>query len=145
MSEVVVDASLAVGWVVTEEHSNAARLLLQDWQARTMRRVVPGWFAAEVANVLYRRIRRQELTLQRAQAGLDAILDEVVAVDVGPAHAKRAMELALACGLPASYDALYLALAEERGCEVWTADERFWNSARRTLSWVRWVGEITPM
>lgn len=36
----------------------------------------------------------------------------------------RALSLATRFTLPATYDAHYLALAEELGCEFWTADKR---------------------
>ena len=35
----------------------------------------------------------------------------------------------------------YLALAEFQQCEFWTADERLWNSVKRDLRWVHWLGE----
>ena len=43
--------------------------------------------------------------------------------------------------LPSAYDdAHYLALAESRLCECWTADERLWDTVKNGLSWVHWVG-----
>ena len=40
-----------------------------------------------------------------------------------------------------AYDAHYLALAESRQCECWTADERLWNTVKKDLPWVHWVGQ----
>src|SRR5262249_51070462 len=34
-----------------------------------------------------------------------------------------------------------LALAESKGCELWTADTRMWNSLRGKLAWVRLFGD----
>ena len=143
MSDVVVDSSLAVKWVLSEVHTAEAEALLRDWQARAVRRVVPSWFACEVANVLYRRIP-DELTIREAQIGVRSILDEVVVLDFEPALATRALELALSYRQPASYDAHYLALAERLSCELWTADRRFWSSTVGSLPWFRWVGEVRP-
>ena len=53
----------------------------------------------------------------------------------------RALEIMQRFALPSAYDAHYLALAEARQCECWTADERLWNAVRNALSWVRWIGE----
>ncbi len=53
------------------------------------------------------------------------------------------MELAHQYGLPAAYDAHYLALAEREGCEYWTTDERLWNAVKAQLPWVRWLGTFS--
>jgi predicted nucleic acid-binding protein len=42
-----------------------------------------------------------------------------------------------------AYDCMYAVLAEREGCEFWTGDERFWNVARSSFPWVRWVGELS--
>jgi predicted nucleic acid-binding protein len=52
-SEIVVDASLAVKWVLIENWSVEARVQLAAWEDQHIRRIVPSWFACEIANVLY--------------------------------------------------------------------------------------------
>ena len=143
MSDVVVDTSLAAQWIIREEHADEARALLRDWDAAQVRRVVPSWFACEVGNVFYKRVVRGLMTVGQAQHSVDVILGQVVMLDVEPMLTKRAIELADRFYRPASYDAHYLALAEHLGCELWTADEKFWNATRSSLAWVRWVGQVT--
>lgn len=53
----------------------------------------------------------------------------------------RAMFFARHLGLPASYDAHYLALADHLGAELWTADRRLANSVQPHLPWVQFVGQ----
>jgi predicted nucleic acid-binding protein len=143
MSDVVVDASLAVQWFVEEEHSTEARRLLREWEEAHVRRIAPSWFACEVGNVVYRRLIRGQMTLGRARIAVDLVLGQVVTVDVEPAITQRAIEFADRYGHGASYDAQYLALAEHLGCEIWTSDQRLWRSTGGELPWVRWIGEKT--
>lgn len=139
---VVVDASLAVKWVITEIHTPEAVHLLADWEQRTVRRLAPSWFVAEVANVLFKGVRRQAMTVPVARLAGRRIARTAVLRPVSLRLAERAIELADHLGLPATHDALYLALAEREGCDFWTADERLWNSAKAALPWVRWVGQV---
>ncbi len=53
----------------------------------------------------------------------------------------EALVLADALGLPATYDAHYLALAERVGCEVWTDDQRLLRQVATSLPFVRWIGD----
>jgi predicted nucleic acid-binding protein len=52
MIQVVVDASIAIKWVIPEVHQAEALSLIATWNADGVDVVVPGWFACEIANVL---------------------------------------------------------------------------------------------
>ena len=43
----------------------------------------------------------------------------------------------------AAYDAHYLALAEEFGCELWTADGRFFRAVSSGVDNVHWLGDYS--
>jgi predicted nucleic acid-binding protein len=57
--------------------------------------------------------------------------------------ATRAMHMAHEAGRTAVYDTLYAALAEQEACEVWTADERFWNGVKTRYAIVRCIADPT--
>ncbi len=141
MTRVVVDASFALKWVMEEADSSRAEAILRGWHRRSVGRVAPAWFACEIANALYRRTIRLDVTLSQAQIGLEAIMEHVDVSAFDARLAVRAIELAARFDQRAAYDAHYLALAEHLRCELWTADERLWNATRATLPWVRWLGE----
>jgi predicted nucleic acid-binding protein len=143
---VVVDASLALKWVLRESDSNIAFDLLTIWNDRGIVLLVPALFAYEAANTLYRNARKGEITLERAKEALTEVLLAGLKFDFSPdlTLSRHAIELASQYRLPATFDAHYLALAEREGCELWTADTRLWNTIRGKFSWVRWMGDYKP-
>jgi len=103
--------------------------------------LAPVLFLCEVANALTKRIQRHQLTLARAKERLGFFPESgPLLQQIGAVH-PRALELADRFRLPTAYNAHYLALAEFQRCEFWTADERLWNSVKRELHWVHWLGE----
>jgi len=55
---------------------------------------------------------------------------------------RRAIDLADQLHQEAAYDAHYLSLADIMGCDLWTADERFYRTASPSFKLVKWIGEI---
>jgi predicted nucleic acid-binding protein len=137
---VVVDASLAVKWAVTEDDSETALGLLDLWQEWGERLVAPPLYRPEVTNVLFQKFRRGELDRDDA-AEMNVALLSLVAVLEPPRIYSRALALAREFNLTATYDSLYLALAESEGYEMWTADRRFVRSVQARFDRVRWIGE----
>ncbi len=94
-----------------------------------------------MANALAKRIQRREFTLEQAKERLRFFLESGPLLQQIAVLHPRALELMECLGLPTAYDARYLALAQSQRCECWTADERPWNTGKRELAWVRWIGE----
>jgi predicted nucleic acid-binding protein len=40
------------------------------------------------------------------------------------------------------YDSSYLALADQEGIDLITADERLFNRVLKDLPWIRWIGNL---
>lgn len=142
--KVVIDASLALKWVLTEPFSDEALALLEEWRMQEVRLCAPELLIYEAASALYKRTTRGELPLDQAQKALDELIDTGPRLVTGAPLSSRAMEIAQDFKRPTAYDAQYLALAERENCACWTADERLWNAVRHRIRWVRWIGERPP-
>jgi predicted nucleic acid-binding protein len=142
---VVVDASLAAMWVLREPHSALALALAAEWARAGVEAIAPCFMPAEVTSALHKRVRRGELTLEDARHALDVVFGFGIRLEEEPELHRRALVLAHRLDRPTPYDAHCLALAELRGCEVWTGDERLYSAVRAALPWVRWVGAHIPI
>lgn len=144
-NEVCVDASLAVKLVVTEPGSDKAIALFNEWVDNERQLVAPNFFEVEVDSILRQKvIIRKELTIEQAN-GVFAELRALPIKQVSmPKQRQRAWEISVDFGFATVYDASYLALAELRKCEFWTADERLFNRVKGKLSFVRWLENYVP-
>ena len=83
---------------------------------------------------------RKEITPEQAEAAFAQLRTLPIQQVSVSGQRQRAWEVAADFGLTTVYDATYLALAELRGCEYWTADERLFNQVKDKLSFVKWLG-----
>ena len=142
---IVVDTSVAIKWAVKEEDSPIALALLSEWTNKELIILAPGLLSYETTNVLHQRVRKGRLSSGEAQEALREIIFNLITFDFTytPDLCTRAIQLAQQFGLPATYDAQYLALAESKACEFWTADSRLWNCVKGNLAWVQWMPDYT--
>ena len=116
----VVDASVAVKWLVVERDADVARELAtsgQDLHA-------PRLMASEVANALWRKARAGEIERRTAGVLLSNVPDMPVHWAADESVAADAARLALALDYPV-YDRVNLALAHRIGAVMLTADRQF--------------------
>jgi predicted nucleic acid-binding protein len=119
VNRAVIDASVALKWVVEEDGTAQAFAL-----RRQARLLAPELFVAECANILWKKVRRHELTAEEAR--LAAGLLQGADVELVPTRRLLVPATRLAIELDHSaYDCLYLALALENGCPFVTADRTF--------------------
>ena len=119
MNTLVIDASIAVKWVV-EEHGTPEALALRQ----KAKLIAPELLVAECANILWKKVKREELLKQEAL--LAARLLQGAEIELLPTRSlfEAATRMSIEIDHPA-YDCLYLALAIEKECPFVTADERF--------------------
>ena len=115
----VVDASVAVKWLVKEEGSDRAEALKSE------NLHAPSLIRIEVANVLRTLATSGRLEDAEALQALDLVLDAPVRLyEPTDALMRGALAFALRLKHPI-YDCLYLALAVDLGTRLVTADRRF--------------------
>ena len=133
---IVVDASVAVKWLLPEPGDAAAQELL----ASEERLVAPSLIRTEVAAALARRARFREIEPHDAETAmglwLQTLRDGVIGLAADDADLVTALGLAMELSHPL-LDCLYLALAERLGAPLVTADKKFVNKARASHARVR--------
>jgi len=124
----VIDASVAIKWLVEEEGTVEALIVLERAKL-----AAPDLFVAECANIFWKKVRREELSEEEALIGARVL--EQADIEILPTRhlLGSATSLAVELDHPA-YDCIYLALAIERGWQFATADERFQRKVREDQS-----------
>ncbi len=115
---VVIDASVALKWVLDEPGKAAADALLDE------ELLAPALWLLEAANALWRRTRRGEISGSEAGERLAALYNAPVTTIPIETDLMAAAELAERLGHPV-YDCLYLATSIRENTYVITADRRF--------------------
>jgi len=123
---VVVDASVALKWVLDEAGQEAAAALLDEDL------IAPSLWLIEAANVLWRMCRRGEMSADEAKARLAELYNAPVATGPIEDDLPAAANLANTLSHPV-YDCLYLAMAIRENTYVVTADRRFYAIVDRAL------------
>lgn len=138
MTPIVVDASVAVKWLLPEESSGDA----VRWLAAEYELMAPDLLWAELGNVLWKKCRRRELEARTAAALLRDFARMPLRLHAAERWAGAALELALRHGVTV-YDALYLALAAGHACRLVTADRRLHEACRAGVlqGLVTWVAD----
>ena len=118
MKAYVIDASIAVKWIVDESGTTDALALRGK-----ARLIAPELLVAECANILWKKVRRNELS--KEQALLAGRLLEGADVELLSTRSllDTATSIAIELDHPA-YGCLYMALAAATDCRFVTADER---------------------
>jgi predicted nucleic acid-binding protein len=135
--EVCVDASFALKLVLPEPERAQVRAIWDNWR-RDGRTILAPWLWQFEANaVLRRKVARGEFSEVEGRDAWRIIRRQGVHTVHPRGLFDRAWAIAGELGRPTTYDTVYLATADLRGCEFWTADQRLANAARGRFSWIR--------
>ena len=139
----VVDASVAVKWYLPDEDdADKSGALLGQFRQGEIELVAPEQIRYEVASAITvaTRGRAPRLTLEQGRRAIE----EFLALGLETVRGGRIVRLAYGLAHEhdcAFYDALYLALAQELGVPLITADGRLYRRVR-AIPTVLWIGDF---
>ncbi|NMD43203.1 MAG: type II toxin-antitoxin system VapC family toxin [Firmicutes bacterium] len=126
---VVIDASIALSWVLPGEKASPS-LTLRDKLVDSPETglLVPPNYWYEVANTLWVAVRRERITHAVATEMLESLFEFYFTV--WPVELSVCLELSFQLGV-AVYDSAYLGLALEQNSTLWTLDRALAEAAGR--------------
>lgn len=141
MKKIVIDASVALKWVLNdEEHVLEASQTLLDWRARRLELTAPNLLCHEYCNALWVAARQSRLTQQDAYTAIEFFGQIDIAYYSAREFWKESLDIAF--GYQRTfYDSVYVALAERMGVWFFTGDRRLYNALSPHLPFVRWIGD----
>jgi predicted nucleic acid-binding protein len=137
----IVDASVGAKWCLPaadEQFVAEAESLLEAFKLRELRLFVPDLFWTEVANALWKSVRRNRISLVNALESLSLLRESGIATLPTADLLPEALDLAGSYNRTV-YDCLYVVLAVQSSMEMVTADERLANALAAYFP-VKWLG-----
>jgi predicted nucleic acid-binding protein len=144
LDSIVIDANVAIGAILPRlvAAPQAIATEFSQWLADGTTIYVPGLWLAECTTAIRRYVHVGILSSNEAVAAVDDLLTlGVQVVLLVHSQCRAALSWAERLGQSRAYDGFYLALAEELGAPLFTADRRLYNSAQRLgLDWINLLG-----
>ena len=129
MKKIVIDASVALSWLLPGEENTATLILKKkvvnnpDWQLFT-----PSIFWCEIANTLWVAVKRKRINEIDARIALNALMD--FDISVRPTDPVEDLDISIEENI-AVYDSSYLSLANNFNAELWTLDKAMVKIAKK--------------
>jgi predicted nucleic acid-binding protein len=143
VSLVVVDASVAAKWFLPgkeEALADQALELLDKYDKKEVRIVVPDLFYVEIASAIWKAVRVGRVPQAFGDQALVLLTQREFPTVPSLKLLDKAFQIATAFERTV-YDSLYVALAVQTGSQLITADERLANSLAAHFP-VKWLGAV---
>jgi predicted nucleic acid-binding protein len=131
----VLDASVAIKWVLPEPDSAKAVALRDDSSKQIHLLLAPDVFPIEVAHALARAERRKIIQPPQGIQKLTDVLGTLPQLHPYLILLPRAFEIASSMRVGV-YDCLYVALAERESCPLITADDKLVKNLQPTFPFI---------
>jgi len=129
----VLDASVALKWVLNEPDAAKARQLRDDFRNAAHELIAPDSFTLEIAHALTK-AQRRKLVPDAWRLWLD-VMTTVPHLFPSLPLTPRAIQIATKARIGVC-DCLYVALAEREGCEMVTTDARLLNNLKPSYPFI---------
>ncbi len=142
MKVTVIDASVILKWYLSdEEYSQKAIGLLDKYVSNELDLLAPTLLEYEVMNGLIIAQRRGRVKEEKILLAMDGFVKLGIKLINLSRLYPRVIHYCKVYNF-SIYDASYLSLAEEEGIPMITGDERLYNTVKKDLKWVKWIGDI---
>ena len=142
MKRTVIDASVVLKWYLADEkYGQKAIGLLDEYLSNELDILAPSLLEYEVINGLIIAQKRARIKKEKILTAIEGF----VSLEIKMKNLYLFYPLVLNyCKVYklSVYDASYLALADEEGIPLVTADEGLYKATKKELKWVKWIGDI---
>jgi predicted nucleic acid-binding protein len=139
----VIDANLVSAIVLPLPYSEPATQRITGWKQDGVELLAPSLLEYELGAVLRKAVVAGLLSTPLATEAIRRVMAlNIRCLPPTLELHESALRWADRLGHSKTYHAHYLALAEQQGVGLWTADRRLVNGARQAgVDWVHWIGE----
>lgn len=142
MKGVIVDASVVLKWYLDdEEYGQKAIRLLAKYISNELEILAPSLLEYEVINGLIIAQKRGRIKEEKIRTAIDGFVDLEIKLKNLSSYYPKVLYY---CKIynRSVYDASYMAMADEEGVALVTADEGLYNAVKKDLKWVKWLGDM---
>ncbi len=129
MEDFIIDSGVAVKWVIEEDDSDTAQLILDEYKDEKIVLQAPALIQVEFGNIIWKKQIFQGLSATDADAAIKNFQQLVFILTPTTALFDDAFKIAVK-HTRTFYDSLYLALSKRENCRFVTADEKLYNSIK---------------
>jgi predicted nucleic acid-binding protein len=131
----VIDSNVALKWVLPEPDTDKAIRLRDDFRNAIHELLAPDVFPVEILHALTRAERQKRIPVGTGHSLWRSIMTDAPGLHLHIPLLDRAYEIASPARI-GIYDCLYVALAEQEGCDFITADDKLLRNLQTTFPFI---------
>lgn len=140
-ASIVLDTSVAIKWFFKESYEKEALLLRDAFREGACPLLAPDLIYPEFANTVWKRVNFHNLAIKEGiriirifqRVPLEIVASKDLLEDAFSIAAQHKCTV---------YDALFLALSNERSCQIITADRKFYEDVSPIFQNIVWIEAI---